>query len=92
MTESELAAIEARAEAATEGPCEFCVRDGITKSNCGDPALAALLEDIPALVAEVRRLNKLVANCQHAVRVSDQGTCSECGEYVEATHPSRWDE
>lgn len=71
MTESELQAIEARAEAATEGPwhsedglvdmgMDKPTIDLIREDNCRANAdfIAAARTDIPALVAEVRRLRE----------------------------------
>jgi hypothetical protein len=83
MTEDDLKAIEARAQAATEGPWR-AVYDGSSTWSIGpddDPQgraacwasdrfgkkadiefLTAARTDIPALVAEVRRLRALLAN------------------------------
>jgi hypothetical protein len=75
MTEAELAAIQARADAATEGPWEYAdslsgrmgwpsldLQQGLDGEFLAADALfmAHARCDVPALVAEVRRLAKVV--------------------------------
>jgi hypothetical protein len=67
MTPAELDAIEARAKAGVEG----------ILSEGGGPAFDALEsveEDVPALVAEVRRLQELVAKVTEAAMELEDGS------------------
>jgi hypothetical protein len=101
MTDEEIAAILARAEAATPGPWEadgvpynisdpvivalpgdvyiaqtvYDMQSGTIKHNVDEDTLfiAAARSDVPALVAEVRRLNTLI----EGLEVS---TCPICGQ------------
>lgn len=74
MTEEELQEIEARANAATEGPWDACLSSGVCRAPPGEDHhssighirtkqdqefIAHARTDVPKLVAEVRRLRKL---------------------------------
>jgi hypothetical protein len=77
MSEEELAKIEARANAATPAPWDFHKGDLYLNSNTSSGVSDAFLEhvdlnfiahsrqDVPALIAEVRRLRKLLASAGH---------------------------
>jgi hypothetical protein len=107
MTEDELAAIEARAKAATSGPwvrvaiesyhndeMAFCVKsvptghdiasnqtyypDAVTPEN--QLFIAHARTDVPALVAEVRRLRKALTEAEWVMPLSNSSeSCSICG-------------
>jgi hypothetical protein len=90
MTEDDLKAIEARANAATPGPWEIDQKDcTVLRAPNGPPAdqslmgdeqyypwtpdriedwqfIASARTDVPALIAEVRRLGEALALCSHA--------------------------
>ena len=98
MTEAEIDAIEARANAATEGPWKVLppcmVTDGRgmviarTNDSCNDEFISHARTDVPALIAEVRRLRKYlerhgIEKCLHpdgVQRRRDGSWCHLCGE------------
>ena len=83
MTDAELAAIESRANAATAGPWELAGCCISKWTDAGDPEMriydegghsqadaafiAAAREDVPKLLAEVRRLREELKTCRYGV-------------------------